>query len=466
MLTVHLLSYFITLQEGIKYFRDHELEASKYDQLATFVTDMTLSKKKKIIVEGKETKAALYLVREGTVKITTNDFKRSDRIMAGGCFGQEHFTVDTDGGLDAGGTITPDYTATVYSDECVVGVLYLSDCRTVFDTTRKVGGETIFNQCQTFLDRRATVRESIKTNLPLDGLTQERILGEGQFAEVWLVTTEVDLGPDAADLNNKFAMKVQMKDDPNRQDCLETIQREISVLSKMDHPFIIELFHTYEDDVNISMLTKAVFGGELWSVIHQEDDEGNWHSGLTEDHSKFYALNIADTIAYMHRKTIVFRDLKPENVLVDKDGYPIIVDFGFAKYCPDKTFTFCGTPNYVSPEIVMNRGHGFGADHWALGILIYEMTTGENPFYADGMDNMTLFQSIVQEDYYPLPETKTPELKSILDGLLEKDPAARLGVLQGGEKDILTHKWFDGLDLVKLRAKGVTAPFIPDAKEE
>ena len=454
------------MQEGIKFFRDHELKAGDYDQLAAYVTDMTLTKKDKILVEGEETEAALYLVREGTVKITTNDFKRSDRISAGGFFGQEYLTIDTGDDSDADGNITPEYTATVYSEECVVGVLKLADCRNVFDTTRKVGGETIFNQCQSFLDKRATIRESIKNNLPLEALNRERVLGEGQFAEVWLVSTEVDLGPDASELNNKFAMKVQLKDDPNRQDCLETIQREISVLSKMDHPFIIELFHTYEDPENISMLTKAVFGGELWSVIHQEDEEGNWNSGLTEEHAQFYALNIADTLAYMHRKTIVFRDLKPENVLVDKDGYPIIVDFGFAKYCPDKTFTFCGTPNYVSPEIVMNRGHGFGADHWALGILIYEMTTGENPFYADGMDNMTLFQAIVQEDYYPLPETKSVELKSILDGLLEKDPASRLGVLQGGEKDILTHKWFDGSDLVKLRAKGVTAPYIPHAKEE
>ena len=430
------------------------------------MTDKTLAKADVIFEEGEETEAALYLVREGSVTITTNDLKRSEYIMAGGYFGQEHMVADASGdGLDAVGTLSSNFTATVDSDECVLGVLKLADCRAVFDTTKRVG-DSIFEQCQNFLDKRVTVRETIKNKLPLDALNRERILGEGQFAEVWLVTTTEDLGEDASFLGNKFAMKIQNKDDPNRQDCLETIFREISVLEEMDHPFIVDLFHTYEDEEFMYMLTEAVSGGELWSVIHQEDEEGNWHSGLTEDHAKFYGLIIADTVAYMHRKTMVFRDLKPENVLVDQDGYPIIVDFGFAKHCPDKTYTFCGTPNYVSPEIVMNRGHGFGADHWALGILIYEMTTGENPFYVDGMDNMTMFQSIVQEEYYPLPDSKSPELKSLIDGLLEKEPAERLGVLAGGEKDIITHPWFDGLDLVQLRDKAVEAPYIPPQKED
>jgi protein kinase A len=148
--------------------------------------------------------------------------------------------------------------------------------------------------------------------------------------------------------------------------------------------------------------------------------------------------------------------------LIDREGYPIIVDFGFAKLCTEKTFTFCGTPNYLAPEIVMNRGHGAGADHWALGIVTYEMITGENPFYFEEMDQMALFQAIVQEDYYPLPEKSSPEVKDLIKGLLEKEDAQRLGSLAGGEKDILKHGWFKDLDFTQVRNKEVKAPWIPN----
>lgn len=89
-----------------------------------------------------------------------------------------------------------------------------------------------------------------------------------------------------------------------------------------------------------------------------------WISGVPEDHARFYSLVIADTVAYMHHKHVIFRDLKPENILIDKDGYPNIIDFGFAKVVHHKTFTFCGTPQYVAPEIILSQGHSAGVDHW------------------------------------------------------------------------------------------------------
>merc|ERR1711935_799470 len=125
-------------------------------------------------------------------------------------------------------------------------------------------------------------------------------------------------------------------------------------------------------------------------------------------------------------------------------------------------FTFCGTPNYVAPEIVLNAGHGVGVDHWALGVMIYEMLSGENPFWYEGIDTMTLYEIIVKDEPYPLEKDHAnPVVESLIDGLLEKDPSQRMGVLAGKDKDILFHEWYDGLDLQALRHKKVEAPWLP-----
>lgn len=132
-----------------------------------------------------------------------------------------------------------------------------------------------------------------------------------------------------------------------------------------------------------------------------------------------------------------------------------------AKFVTDKTYTLCGTPNYLSPEVIMNRGHNSSSDHWALGVLIYEMVAGENPFFYDGMPQMELFQCIVREKFYPLPDEVSDEAFYVIDELLEKDPTQRLGSLAGGAKDIIAKEWFQDLNLDDLRQKKFKAPFIP-----
>jgi len=234
------------------------------------------------------------------------------------------------------------YTATAESD-CVCGKLTLEDCRTVFDTTTLgdhifVGGNAALEQ------KRSEMRELMHKNIKLDDLDNDRIIGTGQFGTVWLVRADPNGGQDKSKMV-EFAMKwCQFKEDPVRRDgALEAIKREMTVIHQLNHPFIIDLVDKYETEDQILMLTEAVKGGELWSRIDQEDESGNWSSGIPEQDSKFYALVVADTLAYMHHQKFIFRDLKPENVLIGAVGYPTLCDFGFAKYCPDKTTTFCGT---------------------------------------------------------------------------------------------------------------------------
>ena len=173
---------------------------------------------------------------------------------------------------------------------------------------------------------RCTVQESIK----LEDLNKRELLGSGQFGEVYLVSAfvSVEYG------QQLFALKTQKKNDDVRGDSVQAIKREIDILAKMDHPYIVNQIHYYENPEEIHILMGAVYGGELFDVIHTENSDGTWSSGLPESDAKFYAMVITDTLDYIHRKQFIYRDLKPENVLIDEDGYPIICDFGFGK-CQD-----------------------------------------------------------------------------------------------------------------------------------
>lgn len=451
MLTLYFIS---SLQEGIKILRETDLSAESIDELVSLLVDKRFKPKQTIFKEGKAAASALYLVREGTVKVSTADGSRRETIVAGGYFGHEQLLADV-----KGKNSKADYSAVVGDDACVCAVLSLKDCRTVFDTTAMVdcsytGGSSYK------MAKRASIKKSINDNFSLEKLNKVTMLGEGQFAEVWLV--KCDVKESGKKTSHEFALKIQDGSDASREGARESIRREITVLQQLRHPLIIDLFSSlHHNDGCVYMLMEAIKGGELWSVIHREDDDGEWISGLNESHAKFYSLLLADALAYMHREKFIFRDLKPENVLIDEEGYPVIVDFGFAKHCPTTTYTFCGTPNYLAPEIVMNKGHGIGADHWALGIVTYEMITGENPFYFEEMDQMALFQSIVQEPFFPMAADCSPELEDFITGLLEKEPVQRLGALSGRERDILRHAWFTDLDCDKIRSKAAKAPWIP-----
>ena len=146
------------------------------------------------------------------------------------------------------------------------------------------------------------------------------------------------------------------------------------ILQKCIHPFILQLITTYKDENCLYMLLELVQGGELFNLLH------NMGGYLSSSHAVFYAACVLDVLAFLHKNNILYRDLKPENLLIDKEGYIKVVDFGFAKVVKDRTFTLCGTPEYLAPELVLGKGHNKGVDYWALGVLIYEMLCGYSPF--------------------------------------------------------------------------------------
>jgi serine/threonine protein kinase len=394
---------------------------------------------------------ALYVMQDGIITVHYNDGLDSHIMKTGDMFGHDRLEeMPTESG-GSGLAITDGFTATVLSDEARIGKIHVQ--------SREDLAMTI--QC-VLDDKRSKTRQLVEASIALEDLKKIKLLGEGHFGEVWLVEADkAKIGQG----ENIFALKSQSKADGTRGSyALDEIRMEIEVLKQLDHTGIANLIQTFEDTDNIYMLLRLIPGGELLGRIYQETPSGDLTSGLPEDHARFYGFVIADTLAFVHSKQYVFRDLKPENVLIDADGYPVIVDFGFAKHVPEgKTYTFCGTPNYVAPEIILNSGHNQSVDHWALGITLYEMVTGENPFFFEGMDNITLYDTICREDPYPLkPEQgRSKEFVDLIDRLLEKDPAKRLGMLAGGMDDVLSHPWFDAIDTLKLCAKSLPAPWRP-----
>jgi len=145
----------------------------------------------------------------------------------------------------------------------------------------------------------------------------------------------------------------------------------------------------------------------------------------------------------MHDKEILYRDLKPENLILDSKGYLKIVDFGLAKVCHDKTWTLCGTPDYLAPEIILSRGHDKAVDYWALGVLVYEMCAGYVPFYSD--DPMEVYQLILAGDLR-FPSHLSRACNDLCKRLMNSQASKRLGCLKNGIKDIVKHKWFSGFD--------------------
>ena len=181
---------------------------------------------------------------------------------------------------------------------------------------------------------------------------------------------------------------------------------------------------------------------------------------FSEQHAQFYAACVVLALECLHSHDVVYRDLKPENVLIDAAGYAKLTDFGLSKeqLCGSQlTNTACGTPEYLAPEVLLRQGHGRAVDWWSLGCLVYEMLVGLPPFYTDMKGEM--FRRILQEDPY-VPQEVSPLAQHFIRSLLLKDPVRRLGAQ--GAAEVKNHPWFAQLDWDQLFAKQVSPPFIPN----
>lgn len=287
-------------------------------------------------------------------------------------------------------------------------------------------------------------------NVKLEHLTVTATLGVGGFGRVELVQLATD--------KRTFALKQLKKKHIVETRQQDHIMSEKRIMSEAHCQFIVRLYKTFKDKKYLYMLLEVCLGGELWTILR---DRGSFDDGTT----RFYVACVIEAFSYLHSKGIVYRDLKPENLLLDEKGYCKLVDFGFAKKIGfgRKTWTFCGTPEYVAPEIILNKGHDFAADYWSLGILMYELLTGSPPF--SGSDPMKTYNIILKGiDMIEFPRKITRNAHNLIKKLCKDNPSERLGYQRNGLKDIQKHKWFDGFNWDGLRNRKLAPPIVPKIK--
>ncbi|XP_064108919.1 cGMP-dependent protein kinase, isozyme 2 forms cD4/T1/T3A/T3B-like isoform X2 [Macrobrachium nipponense] len=289
------------------------------------------------------------------------------------------------------------------------------------------------------------------TNIKLTDLRKIATLGVGGFGRVELVQI-------AGDSSRSFALKQMKKSQIVETRQQQHIMSEKEIMMAANCDFIVKLYKTFKDRKYLYMLMESCLGGELWTILR---DRGNFDDQTT----RFYTACVVEAFDYLHSQGIIYRDLKPENLLLDLKGYVKLVDFGFAKKLQvgRKTWTFCGTPEYVAPEVILNKGHDISADYWSLGVLMFELLTGTPPF--TGPDPMKTYNSILKGiDAVEFPRNITKTANGLIKRLCRDNPAERLGYQRGGIKDIQKHKWFEGFYWEGLKNRSLTPPIVPNVR--
>ncbi|XP_073737024.1 ribosomal protein S6 kinase alpha-6 isoform X2 [Callorhinus ursinus] len=273
-----------------------------------------------------------------------------------------------------------------------------------------------------------------------------KVLGQGSFGKVFLVRKKT--GPDAGQL---YAMKVLKKASLKVRDRVRT-KMERDILVEVNHPFIVKLHYAFQTEGKLYLILDFLRGGDVFTRLSKE-------VLFTEEDVKFYLAELALALDHLHQLGIVYRDLKPENILLDEIGHIKLTDFGLSKESVDqekKAYSFCGTVEYMAPEVVNRRGHSQSADWWSYGVLMFEMLTGTLPF--QGKDRNETMNMILKAKL-GMPQFLSAEAQSLLRMLFKRNPANRLG--SEGVEEIKRHIFFANVDWNKLYRKEVQPPFKP-----
>merc|ERR1719251_721639 len=291
---------------------------------------------------------------------------------------------------------------------------------------------------------------AMNKKLTINDFTFLKVVGKGSFGKVMQVRKNDD--------GKIYALKVLKKKELVKRKQVVHTQTERRVLAGVDNPFIVSLRYSFQSDAKLYMVLDFFYGGELFFHLKNE-------GRFSQKRSKFYSGEICLALKCLHSAGIIYRDLKPENVLLDSDGHIKITDFGLSKDSLKGdmiTHTFCGTPEYLAPEVLQQQGHGKAVDWWSFGTLLYEMMTGLPPFYNQNLNVM--YEKILHAPI-PMPKYLSKEARSLFLGLLERDPRRRLGSSKEDASEIKEHVFFKGLDWIMLLAKQIEPPHKPRVLE-
>ena len=311
---------------------------------------------------------------------------------------------------------------------------------------------------ETFLDANDIEKNiDIKEDNPLgikiknEDFERLKLIGKGSFGDVFLVKLKS---------NEKiYAMKILDKEKIKSYDQEEHTKSERDLMVKINCPFIVDIKYAFQDKQYLYMVTEFMQGGEMFFHLFKE-------KRFTNEKAKFYLVEIILAIEFLHKNNMMYRDLKPENVLLDKNGHIKITDFGLSKILSkenEKTYTICGTPQYLAPEILSSEGYDNAVDWWSLGCLMYKMLIGIDAFKFS--KNQSLSPEMYEIEIL-IPDYVTKEANDLIRKLLVINPKKRLGSGPGGADKIKNHSYFKDIDWEKAWNKELIPPFIPDIKDD
>eukprot|EP01084_Bolivina_argentea_P084182 152318_1 len=277
-----------------------------------------------------------------------------------------------------------------------------------------------------------------------------KVIGRGSFGKVLQVRKKDD--------GEILAMKILKKRAIVARNQVQHTKAERLILQKLQHPFLMRLRYAFQTNEKLYFVLDYYRGGELFFHLKKK-------RRFTENEAQIFVAEVALAVGYLHGMDVIYRDLKPENVLLDRDGHICLTDFGLSKQQNLNLLahTFCGTPEYLAPEIVTNVGHSKAVDWWSLGILLYELTIGIPPFYSQNVNEM---YKKIQCAPLQFPPQSTPCCKSLISLLLERDPKYRLGSGSHDVHEIQRHPFFKNIDWNKLYNKQIEPIYKPNVKND
>ena len=371
------------------------------------------------IVKQDRAGECFYLIKSGTVEII-KDGQVITSITKNDYFGERSLLLDND------------HVASVFARQKVV----------CWVMSRADFIENIDERIKKHLLERIELQDARST--PLSDLVIVKTLGSGMFGNVFLVVSKTT--------NKLYALKAVSRKKIDAYQIEENILLERKILLQLDHSLIMKLVRTAKDGKRLYFLMEYIRGMDMFDILRKLNL-------LKECDARFYVGCIINILEHLHEREIIFRDMKPENMVVDSLGYPKLIDFGTAKRIRGRTYTIVGTPHYMAPEVVNGHGYGLSADYWTLGVMLYEFMFGSVPFGEDETDPYGIYEKI-QERKLDFPQwvDNKNKVREFISQLLNKIPANRLG---GSFEKLRAHPWLMGVNWDKITSKELKAPYVP-----
>lgn len=447
---IHLHHKMLRKDQFEKYLRQvptlSHLTPQEISRLADAVEEEEFEKGTVIIREG-EIGETFYIIVNGEVKYSKREEGEVGIGSSGSYFG--HKALLTDEKRAATVTATTKVSClTMGRDDFVTLLGSLQDIakrgNSEEDESKVEEAKVEENDENKYIKR--ILFEDLQLEFPRNGRPgseREIILGQGAFGKVQIVKNKSS--------GETYALKCLNKSQIVESSLQVHVVNERKVMMMIDHPFLLKLYNSYWDESYVYLLLELCLGGELFTVLRRA-------GRFSEKASRFYVATVLQAFDHLHSKNIVYRDLKPENLMLDNQGYIKVVDFGLAKVVQDRTWTLCGTPDYLAPEIILSKGHDKAVDYWALGVLTFELTAGVVPFFAD--DPLDVYQ-LVLDGEIKFPVHFTRPLSDLIRKLLNPSASKRLGNTKDGTQGIIKHRFFSGFDWEGLYNRTLVPPIQP-----